>query len=117
MSERELKDRRCAPCHGGIAPLSATAAAAALSALHPDWRLAADGKSLHRDLSFRNFHRTMGFVNALAWIANTEDHHPDLELGYDYCRVKFTTHAIDGLSENDLICAAKLDALVADRTG
>ena len=53
----------------------------------------------------------MAFVNAVAWIANVEDHHPDLEVGYDYCRVTFATHSIGGLSENDFICAAKVDAL------
>ena len=60
---------------------------------------------------FRDFYRTMSFVNALAHIANIEDHHPDLEVGYNYCRVKFTTHAIKGLSENDFICAAKIDRI------
>ena len=53
----------------------------------------------------------MSFVNALAHLANLEDHHPDLEVGYNYCRVRYSTHAIDGLSDNDFICAAKLDAL------
>ena len=53
----------------------------------------------------------MAFVNAIAWIANQEGHHPDLSVGYDYCNVLFTTHAIDGLSENDFICAAKVDKL------
>jgi 4a-hydroxytetrahydrobiopterin dehydratase len=53
----------------------------------------------------------MSFVNAVAHVANIEDHHPDLEVGYDYCRVRYTTHAIGGLSENDLICAAKIDQL------
>ena len=113
MSELPLKEQRCAPCHGGMPPLTPEAATAALAALHPDWRLAEDGKSLRRELAFRNFHRTMGFVNALAYLANAEDHHPDLEVGYHYCRVKFTTHAIDGLSMNDFICAARMDALLA----
>ncbi|MFM7065404.1 MAG: 4a-hydroxytetrahydrobiopterin dehydratase [Gammaproteobacteria bacterium] len=115
MSENDLRDRQCIPCHGGMPALTSAEATAALGALHADWRLADDGKSLRRDLSFRNFHRTMGFVNALAYVANAEDHHPDLEIGYNYCRVKFTTHAIDGLSVNDFICAAKLDALIGDR--
>jgi 4a-hydroxytetrahydrobiopterin dehydratase len=53
----------------------------------------------------------MSFVNAVAHIANVEDHHPDLELGYNYCRVTYATHAIGGLSQNDFICAAKLDLL------
>ena len=59
---------------------------------------------------------TMSFVNAVAHIANAEDHHPDLEIGYGYCRIKFNTHAIGGLSENDFICAAKIDALPLSAT-
>ncbi len=79
--------------------------------LHPDWRIADDVKSLKRSLKFKDFYRTMSFVNALAHIANVEDHHPDLEIGYNYCRVTFATHSIGGLSRNDFICAAKLDRL------
>ena len=112
MSDTALKDRSCAPCRGGIPAMGAAEASIAMAGLHPDWRLAEDGKSLRRNLLFRNFYRTMSFVNALAHVANAEDHHPDLELGYNYCRVRFTTHEIDGLSENDFICAAKLDALL-----
>lgn len=107
----ELKDRHCKPCEGGVAPLSNDAAHAQLKALSPEWKLSDDGKSLHRAYAFKNFYRTMSFVNALAHIANTEDHHPDLEVGYNYCRIAFTTHAIGGLSENDFICAAKVDGL------
>ena len=75
------------------------------------WRIAEDGKSLRRAFGFKDFYRTMAFVNAVAWIANTEDHHPDMEVGYNYCRIEFSTHTVGGLSENDFICAAKLDAL------
>jgi len=79
--------------------------------LAPEWQLAGDAKSIRRELRFRDFYRTMSFVNAVAHIANLEDHHPDLEIGYDYCRITFTTHAIRGLSENDFICAAKIDRI------
>jgi len=107
-----LKERKCLPCEGGVKPLDATTAGGMLRQLHPDWRLAEDGKALRRDLRFPDFHRTMSFVNALAHVANTEDHHPDLEIGYNYCRIRFSTHAIGGLSDNDFICAAKADALL-----
>ena len=80
-----------------------------LRELASDWVLSADGKALQRAFAFKDFYRTMSFVNAIAHIANIEDHHPDLEVGYNYCRVQFTTHAIKGLSENDFICAAKID--------
>jgi 4a-hydroxytetrahydrobiopterin dehydratase len=106
-----LADKKCVPCEGGAAPLTATEAETLGRQLHADWHLGKDSKSLHRALKFKDFYRTMSFVNALAHIANTEDHHPDLEVGYDYCRVTFSTHAIGGLSANDFICAAKLDLL------
>jgi 4a-hydroxytetrahydrobiopterin dehydratase len=106
-----LADKKCAPCEGGIAPLTLKEAAALREQLHPDWQIAEDAKSLKRALRFKDFYRTMSFVNAVAHIANTEDHHPDLELGYNYCRIAFTTHSIGGLSHNDFICAAKIDRL------
>jgi 4a-hydroxytetrahydrobiopterin dehydratase len=111
MSASGLHERKCAPCEGGVQPLTAAAAQALRAQLNPDWHLGADAKSLKRSLKFKDFYRTMSFVNALAHIANVEDHHPDLEIGYDYCRVTWSTHAIGGLSENDFICAAKLDRL------
>jgi 4a-hydroxytetrahydrobiopterin dehydratase len=106
-----LADKKCAPCEGGIAPLTRQQAASLREQLHPDWQIAEDAKSLKRALQFKDFYRTMSFVNAVAHIANTEDHHPDLELGYNYCRIVFTTHSIGGLSHNDFICAAKIDRL------
>jgi 4a-hydroxytetrahydrobiopterin dehydratase len=107
----DLKDRRCQPCEGGVTPHTPEHAAELAEQLDAGWRIEQDGKALRRDYRFKNFYHTMGFVNAIAYIANTEDHHPDLEVGYDYCRVEFTTHAIGGLSDNDFICAAKIDAL------
>ena len=107
----ELSARRCVPCEGGIAPLSRAAAEEVLQRLDENWQLAVDAQSIQREFRFKDFLRTMSFVNALAHVANIEDHHPDLEAGYNYCRVRFTTHAIHGLSENDFICAAKIDQL------
>lgn len=107
-----LRERKCLPCEGGVEPLDAAAAGRMLRELHPDWRLVEDGRALRRELRFPDFHRTMSFVNALAQIAHAEDHHPDLEVGYNHCRVRYSTHAIGGLSDNDFICAAKMDALL-----
>jgi 4a-hydroxytetrahydrobiopterin dehydratase len=112
-STNELTERRCKPCEGGVPPLERDAAEELMQALDPGWRFSADGKWIERHFEFLSFNRTMGFVNALAWVANTEDHHPDMEVSYRFCLVKYTTHAIDGLSENDFICAAKIDRLVA----
>ena len=106
-----LTERRCKPCEGGVAPLTRTQASELMRQLAAGWKLAEDAGAIGREYAFRDFYRTMSFVNALAHIANLEDHHPDLEVGYNYCRVRFTTHAIRGLSENDFICAAKLDRI------
>jgi 4a-hydroxytetrahydrobiopterin dehydratase len=106
-----LTAKKCVPCEGGAAPLTPAAAVALASQIHRDWNIAADAKSVKRSYKFKDFYRTMSFVNAVAYIANVEDHHPDLEVGYDHCHITFSTHAIGGLSENDFICAAKIDAL------
>ena len=106
-----LVDKKCQPCEGGVAPLTRAEADALRAQLHADWRIADDAKSLKRSFKFKDFYRTMSFVNAVAHIANREDHHPDLEVGYDYCRATFATHSIGGLSHNDFICAAKVDQL------
>ena len=106
-----LKERKCVPCEGGVRPLDAKQAGGMMKLLHADWKLVEDGKAIRRELKFPDFWRTMSFVNALAHIANVEDHHPDLEVGYNYCRIRYSTHAIGGLSDNDFICAAgKADA-------
>lgn len=75
------------------------------------WRLA-DG-AIEKTCDFKNFYETMAFVNALAWICHTEDHHPELSVNYSRCVVRFNTHSVGGISINDFICAAKTDALVA----
>jgi 4a-hydroxytetrahydrobiopterin dehydratase len=112
MSElKELAERKCVPCEGGVAPLTRAESEKYLKKLAPGWTLAADGKSIERAWQFKDFYRTMSFVNAVAHIANQEDHHPDLEVGYGNLRVRYSTHAIKGLSENDFICAAKIDRL------
>ncbi len=67
-----------------------------------------------RTYTFKNYYQTIAFVNALAWVAHAEDHHPDIEVGYKTCKVRYSTHAIGGISENDFICAAKINAVVGE---
>ena len=107
----QLAARKCKPCDGATPALTGEAAAQLLKQLSSAWVLTENAHAIRREFGFRDFYRTMSFVNALAHLANIEDHHPDLEVGYNYCRVTFTTHAIRGLSENDFVCAAKVDLI------
>ena len=109
----KLTERRCVPCEGGVDPLSHAQCLELLTRLGPNWKLSADSKKIEGHYEFKNYFRTTAFVNAVAWIAIHEDHHPDIAFSYKNCDVTFWTHAIDGLSENDFICAAKVDALLA----
>jgi 4a-hydroxytetrahydrobiopterin dehydratase len=104
-----LRRRRCAPCEGGTAPLTDAQIQPLLPGV-PGWAL--EGGAISKTYRFRDYHATMAFVNATAWISHREDHHPDLLVGYNQCKVTYMTHAIGGLSPNDFICAAKIDALL-----
>ena len=103
-----LATRRCQP-QEGLAALTPAQLDEQL-AQAPGWALV-DG-AIEKHFDFADFHRTMAFVNALAWVAHTQDHHPDLRVGYSRCTVRFNTHAVAGISINDFICAAQVDALV-----
>ena len=83
-----------------------------LAQLNADWSMTEDEKGIRRSFKFKNYYQTMAFVNALAWVAHAEDHHPDLEVGYNRCVANYSTHSVGGLSLNDFICAARIDALV-----
>lgn len=109
----QLTTIRCVACEGGVPPLSPAETENFLSQIN-NWQLSSDQKTISKRYTFKGFYKTMAFVNAVAWIANQENHHPDIQLGYNYCVINYTTHAIDGLSKNDFICAAKVDALNAE---
>lgn len=104
----DLRRKKCQACLPGTAPLPAGQVQSLLGVL-AGWTL--EGGCIAKTFQFADYHQTMAFVNASAWISHREDHHPDLLVGYNRCRVSYVTHAIGGLSENDFICAAKLDAL------
>ncbi len=108
---KDLGQARCVPCEGGVPPLSAGEAREQLKSLE-GWTLSQDGKVLYKAYAFPDFAGALRFLNAVSFIAENEGHHPDLELGWGRCQVSFTTHAIDGLSLNDFICATKVEALV-----
>ena len=96
------------------AKLSSKDIDAALATL-PGWEKVEDGAAIRKTFRFPNYHETMAFVNALAWIAHREDHHPDLGVHYDRCVVRYSTHDAGGLTRNDMDCAAKAEQLVAPR--
>jgi 4a-hydroxytetrahydrobiopterin dehydratase len=104
----DLAKKKCVPCEGGTMPYSEAQAKEMLASLK-GWII--ENNALVKLYPFTNYYQTMAFVNALAWISHREDHHPDLSVGYNKCRVEYSTHAIGGLSENDFICAAKCDVL------
>ena len=103
-----LTEKRCKPCEGGVPPLTDAEIEFLLKELG-GWERS--GKEIAKTYQIKNYYETMAFVNAVAWVSHRENHHPDLEVAYRQCRVRYSTHAIDGLSENDFICAAKVDAL------
>jgi 4a-hydroxytetrahydrobiopterin dehydratase len=112
MTMAELASKRCIPCEGKTKALSKDEALDLLKKLDPRWNLLYEGKKIEATFEFKNYFRTTAFINAVAWIAHQEDHHPDIKFGYSSATVSYWTHAINGLSENDFICAAKVDALL-----
>ena len=107
-----LANQSCKPCEGGTEPLTPEQVSKLLDAVHEDWVLSADGLEISRQFEFPAYSRTLGFANAVAWVAISEGHHPVLTVTYGSCGVSYTTHAINGLSDNDFICAAKIDRLL-----
>ena len=104
----DLTSKKCMPCEGGVPALSDAEVSRLLIQLD-GWQLT--DQLISKTYAFKNYYQTMAFVNAIAWISHREDHHPDITVGYNQCHVAYTTHAINGLSENDFICAAKIDKL------
>ena len=106
----DLASRHCSPQHG---PALTRDAAEKLLGQLAGWTMSADAKEIHRRFTFKDYYGSIAFVNAVAWIAHREDHHPDMTVGYNKVTVAFSTHSVSGLSENDFIGAARIDALGA----
>jgi 4a-hydroxytetrahydrobiopterin dehydratase len=106
----DISNRHCEPIAAGT-PALARAAVTEYLARVQGWALSESGAEIRREFRFKNYHETMAFVNAVAWIAHVEDHHPNLEVGYGRCLVSWSTHSVGGLSDNDFIAAAKVNAL------
>ncbi len=105
----ELSQKKCVPCEGGTQPLAENGIKAYLLKLS-GWEYI--NGEIVKSFTFKNYYQTMAFVNAVAFISHQENHHPDMEVSYKSCKVRYSTHVIKGLSENDFICAAKVDALL-----
>ena len=108
MGAVALTDKKCTPCEGGVAPMTAPQIEQMLGQVD-QWEYVED--HIEKTYNFKNYYETISFVNAVAWVSNQEGHHPNMEVNFRDCKVNYWTHAIGGMSENDFICAAKVDAL------
>jgi 4a-hydroxytetrahydrobiopterin dehydratase len=112
MDRNALASQHCQPRKGEQA-LDQARAKELLAALD-GWELADGGKAIGKSFRFKNFYETLGFINAIGWMANRQDHHPDLEAGYNRCTLHWSTHDVGGLSMNDFICAAKVEQIAEE---
>jgi 4a-hydroxytetrahydrobiopterin dehydratase len=115
QSVDQLRQKKCVPCEGGVPVVPRDDALRMLKDL-PGWQLSEDGQRIRREWVAKNFRSAMDFFNRVAELAEDEGHHPDLHLvGYRHVAIELWTHAINGLSENDFITAAKIDLLPLQR--
>lgn len=108
----QLKNKKCVPCESGGQPLSTLEVDSFREQLNEEWEVVEKGKKLKRRFTFTDFAEALAFINQVAKLAEAEGHHPDLHLFYNLLDVELWTHAVDGLSENDFILAAKIDDLI-----
>ena len=105
----DLTKKSCKSCKGAGDALSELQIKTLLGDV-PGWER--NGGEISKTFRFKNYYESLAFVNATAWISHREDHHPDLEVGYNKVRMRYSTHSAGGLSENDFICAAKIELLL-----
>ena len=105
----DLAAKSCKACEGDVKPLDDEQIAQLLGKV-PGWERIAG--QIVKTFRFKNYYETTAFINATAWISHREDHHPDIDLGYNTARIRYSTHSVGGLSENDFICAAKIESLL-----
>ena len=107
-----LLEQKCVPCEGGVDPMTKMEAEAMINFHVKDWMLAEDAKSISKNFKFKDFKEALAFVNKVGDIAESEGHHPDIELGWGKVNITLSTHAIEGLSQNDFIVAAKINIII-----
>jgi 4a-hydroxytetrahydrobiopterin dehydratase len=110
IPDEKLLDKHCLPCEGGVLPLTKEQAKEYLKQTS-DWKLSTNAKKIRQEFQFKDFKEAMKFVNKVAEIAESEGHHPDIHIFYNRVNIELWTHAVNGLSENDFILAAKIDAI------
>lgn len=111
QNETPLKDQKCEDIKPGSKPMIIPAIESHVA--HMDgWEVPLNYLTLKKTFKFKNYHQTLSFVNAVSWIAHKEDHHPEVCFGYNECKISLTTHSVKGLTQNDFIVAAKIDALL-----
>jgi 4a-hydroxytetrahydrobiopterin dehydratase len=105
----DLLTKKCDPCESSAGKITTAETGEYLTQV-PGWQL--DGNQLVRTFKFKNYYEALAFVNATAWISHRADHHPDMEVGFNKVTMRYSTHKVGGLTENDFICAAKVNALL-----
>lgn len=106
-----LHEQQCQAISKGTPPLAEPTLHEHMKQI-PQWAVTSNHAAIHREFHFRNYYETMAFVNAVAYVAHQQDHHPDLQVSYSRCKIIYTTHSVGGLSLNDFICAAHIDMLL-----
>lgn len=105
-----LSNKKCVPCEGGISPIPVNELEKYLDDLQ-GWELNTTNSEIEKSFKFKNFKKSLKFVNQVGEIAESDNHHPDIEFGWGYCRIRLSTHSIGGLHENDFIVAAKINEI------
>ena len=108
----KLSERQCNSDPTFAPKLDASECEDLITAIDHNWRLNLDSQTLSRQFEFKNYYQTFAFANSVAWIAHSQDHHPDMTITYKHCDISYSTHSVGGLSINDFICAARIDALM-----
>ena len=114
MSEKKigLSQKKCIPCEGGLDPLNKKESSKFLRELNNNWKLTEDNKKIYREYRVKNYYEITSLINLIIWVSHQEDHHPEITFSYNAAKITYFTYAIDGLSENDFICAAKIDKIL-----
>ena len=110
---KDLDKKKCAPCEGGLEALNEEESKVLLNKLDKGWVLGDDAKFIFKKFTRKNHYELSSLINLIIHISHTEDHHPEITFSYNSAHVKYFTYAIDGLSENDFICAAKIDRIIS----